>query len=177
MNAKKYKPAVLQNESHPYLHEKDLRDYCRIHQIAFQAYSSLGSADRPWRLTGSITSGAPKTGHEVLNHPDIAKIAAKYGKTTANVVLRWHLQMGGTMCCKVGEEYKDISNNTYIAPQSVTPSRIEENFKIWDFQLDSDDMKMLDEMNVGWRHLLWAECSMHPDYPFKVCREERITYI
>ena len=102
MNAKKYKPAVLQNESHPYLHEKDLRDYCRIHQIAFQAYSSLGSADRPWRLTGSITSGAPKTGHEVLNHPDIAKIAAKYGKTTANVVLRWHLQMGGTMCCKVG---------------------------------------------------------------------------
>ena len=106
MNAKKYKPAVLQNESHPYLHEKDLRDYCRIHQIAFQAYSSLGSADRPWRLTCSITSGAPKTGHEVLNHPDIAKIAAKYGKTTANVVLRWHLQMGGTMCCKVGEEYE-----------------------------------------------------------------------
>ena len=101
MNAKKYKPAVLQNESHPYLHEKDLRDYCRIHNIAFQAYSSLGSADRPWRLTGSITSGAPKTGHEVLSHPDIVKIAAKYGKTTANVVLRWHLQMGGTMCCKV----------------------------------------------------------------------------
>ena len=101
MNAKKYKPAVLQNESHPYLHEKDLRDYCRIHNIAFQAYSSLGSADRPWRLTGSITSGAPKTGHEVLSHPDIVKIAAKHGKTTANVVLRWHLQMGGTMCCKV----------------------------------------------------------------------------
>ena len=104
MNAKKYKPAVLQNESHPYLHEKDLRDYCRIHNIAFQAYSSLGSADRPWRLTGSITSGAPKTGHEVLSHPDIVQIAAKYGKTTANVVLRWHLQMGGTMCCKVIEE-------------------------------------------------------------------------
>lgn len=101
INAKKYKPAVLQNESHPYLHEKDLRDYCRIHKIAFQAYSSLGSADRPWRLTGSITSGAPKTGHEVLSHPDIVKVAAKYGKTTANVVLRWHLQMGGTMCCKV----------------------------------------------------------------------------
>ena len=97
LNAKKYKPAVLQNESHPYLHEKDLRDYCRIHKIAFQAYSSLGSADRPWRLTGSITSGAPKTGHEVLSHPDIVKVAAKHGKTTANVVLRWHLQVSQTL--------------------------------------------------------------------------------
>merc|ERR1711983_302465 len=93
VSAKKYKPAVLQNESHPYLHEKDLRDYCRIHKIAFQAYSSLGSADRPWR--------------------------------------------------------------------------IEENFKIWDFKLTDEDMKAFDEMNVGWRHLIWAECSMHPDFPFK----------
>ena len=114
MNAKKYKPAVLQNESHPYLHEKDLRDYCRIHNIAFQAYSSLGSADRPWRLTGSITSGAPKTGHEVLSHPDIIKIAAKYGKTTANVVLRWHVQMGGTMCCKVAEKLYRGYNSTQL---------------------------------------------------------------
>lgn len=57
---------------------------------------------------------------------------------------------------------------TWIFIQSVTPSRIQENFKIWDFKLDSDDMALFDEMNVGWRHLLWAECSMHPDYPFKV---------
>ena len=117
-----------------------------------QAYSALGSADRPWRLTGSITSGAPKTGHEVLSHPDIVKIAEKHGKTTANVVLRWHLQMLGTMCCK-----------------SVTPSRIIENFKVWDFTLDTADMATIDKMNVGWRHLLWAETSMHPDYPFKDC--------
>merc|ERR1712113_82439 len=41
LNAKKHKPAVLQNESHPYLHEKDLRDYCRLRGIAFQAYSAL----------------------------------------------------------------------------------------------------------------------------------------
>ena len=52
--------------------------------------------------------------------------------------------------------------------QSVTPSRIEANFKIWDFELTAEDMVVFDKMNVGWRHLLWAECSMHPDYPFKV---------
>merc|ERR1711868_366061 len=109
VSAKKYKPAVLQNKSHPYLHEKDLRNYCAIN-----------------------------------------KIAEKYGKSTANVVLRWHTQMGGTMCCK-----------------SVTPSRIEANFKIWDFELTAEDMIVFDKMNVGWRHLRWAECSMHPDYPFK----------
>ena len=151
MNASKYKPAVLQNESHPYLHEKDLRDFCRIHNIAFQAYSALGSADRPWRKEGSITSGAPKIGHEVLNHPSIVKMAEKYGKTTANVVLRWHIQMRG--CC---------------VAKSVTPSRIEGNYKIWDFELSSDDMDSINDLNVGWRHLMWAETSMHEDYPFKV---------
>merc|ERR1711971_1525836 len=93
-----------------------------------------------------------KTGHEVLKHPDIAKIAAKHGKSTANVVIRWHLQMGGTLCTK-----------------SVTPSRIEENFNVWDFKLTAEDMAVMDSLNVGWRHLLWAETSMHPDYPFKDC--------
>ena len=46
--------------------------------------------------------------HQVLSHPDIEAIAAKYGKSTANVVLRWHLQMEGTMVCKVGQSLKCI---------------------------------------------------------------------
>ena len=73
-----------------------------------QAYSALGSADRPWRLEGSLTSGTPVTGYEVLEHPTITGIAGKYGKTPANVVLRWHLQLGGALVCK-----------------SVTPARLE----------------------------------------------------
>merc|ERR1719336_3280118 len=92
LNAKKYKPAVLQNESHPYLQEKDLRDFCRLSGIAFQAYSALGSADRPWLKQGSLTSGPPTTGYEVLHHPVILKLAWKHGKTTANIVIRWHLR-------------------------------------------------------------------------------------
>jgi len=146
----KYRPAVLQNESHPYLHEKDLRDYCRNHGIAFQAYSPLGSADRPWLKEGSITSGKPVTGYEVLQHPLITKLASKYGKSPANIVIRWHLQMGGTLAAK-----------------SVTPSRIEENIKVWDFCLSPEEMKEFDGLNVGWRHLMWAETSSHRDYPFK----------
>merc|ERR1711915_928424 len=88
----------------------------------------------------------------VLANPVLIKIAEKYEKSVVNVVLRWHLQMGGSMVCK-----------------SVTPSRIEENFKIWDFRLTEEDMAAVDKLNIGLRHLLWAETSMHPDYPFKDC--------
>ena len=68
----------------------------------------MGSADRPWLKEGSITSGPPSTGYEVLNHPMIKKLAEKYGKSTANIVIKWHLNMGGCLVTK-----------------SVTPSRIE----------------------------------------------------
>jgi len=132
------------------LQEKDLRDFCRIHGIAFQAYSALGSADRPWLKEGSITSGPPSTGYEVLNHPMIKKLAEKYGKSTANIVIKWHLNMGGCLVTK-----------------SVTPSRIEGNFNVWDFELTPQDLTQFNDLNVGWRHLLWAETSIHPDYPFK----------
>lgn len=110
----------------------------------------MGSADRPWLKQGSITSGPPTTGFEVLQHPGIVKIAEKYGKTTANVVIRWHLQKGGTLVTK-----------------SVTPARIQANYQVWDFQLSDEDMAFFDDLNVGWRHLIWAETSGHPDYPFK----------
>ena len=46
--------------------------------------------------------------------------------------------------------------------------RIEANYKVWDFELSPEDMALFHDLNVGWRHLLWAETSGHPDYPFKV---------
>jgi len=146
----KHKPVILQNESHPYLQEKDLRDFCQINGIIYQAYSSLGSADRPWRTEGSLTSGAPIGGYEVLQNPTLIKIAEKHKVSVAQVVLRWHVQVGGAAVCK-----------------SVTASRIEQNYDIWNFQLDSDDMQVISGLNYGWRHLLWAESSGHEDYPFK----------
>ena len=64
-----------------------------------------------------MTSGTPVTGYEVLDHPNITAIAAKYGKTSANVVLRWHLKLGGALVTK-----------------SVTPSRyaVVPNHWSWD---------------------------------------------
>ena len=84
-----------------------------------------------------ITSGTPVTGYEVLQHPMIIQLASKYEKSPANIVIRWHLQMGGTLAAK-----------------SVTPSRIEENIKVWDFCLSQEEMKGFDDLNVGWRHLV-----------------------
>jgi len=97
-----------------------------------------------------LSSGTPPAGHEVLDHPILKELAAKYGKTTANVVLRWHLELGGSLVCK-----------------SVTPSRIIENYNIWDFALSKEDLVALSDLNIGWRHLIWAETSMHSDYPYK----------
>ena len=87
-----------------------------------------------------------------MENPEILKLAGKYQKTAAQIVLRWHLQMGGSMLAK-----------------SVTPSRIEENYSIFDFSLKTEDMKLIDDLNIGWRHIVFLESIMHPDYPFKEC--------
>ena len=77
-----------------------------------QAYSSLGSADRPWREEGSLTSGAPSGGHELLQDPVVRGVANRLGRSAAQVVLRWHLQMGGAAVAK-----------------SVKPGMIEDNYR------------------------------------------------
>ena len=53
--------------------------------------------------------------------------------------------------------------------KSVTPSRIQENYKIFDFTLAPVDMHVMDDLNIGWRHIIFLESTMHPDYPFKDC--------
>lgn len=140
-NAKKYKPSILQNESHPYLQQKDLRDVCRHQGIVFQSYSPLGSGDRPWAKPGDP---------EVLNDPCLVSIAKRKEKSVAQIVPRWHLQ-----------------RDSCVVAKSITPSRIVDNFNLWDFSLDQEDMEQIYRLNRGWRHLLWPETSGHPDYPFK----------
>ncbi|MCU9613084.1 aldo/keto reductase [Caldibacillus lycopersici] len=69
-------------------------------------------------------------GGEVLNHEVVTKIASAHNKTAAQVVLRWHIQ-----------------NNTIVIPKSVTPSRIEENFNVFDFELSASEMEAINGLN------------------------------
>lgn len=109
-------PVLNQVECHPYLAQNELKEFCTKHNIFVEAWSPLDQ------------------GGEVLQDESVQKIAATYGKTPAQTVLRWHLQ-----------------NNTIVIPKSVTPSRIEENFQVFDFKLTSDEMNEINQINQDRR--------------------------
>lgn len=73
-------------------------------------------------------------GGEILNNEVVLNIAKKYDKTSAQVIIRWHLQ-----------------NNVIVIPKSVTPSRIESNFAVFDFELSNDDMDKIHQLNSNTR--------------------------
>ncbi|MFZ0977008.1 MAG: aldo/keto reductase [Solirubrobacteraceae bacterium] len=104
-------PAVNQIELHPRLQQLELRRFHEEHGIATEAWSPLGKA-------------------QFLDEPTIERIASAHGRTPAQVVLRWHIQLGNI-----------------VIPKSVTPSRIEENFRIFDFELSEEDMHALFELD------------------------------
>lgn len=54
-----------------------------------------------------------------------------------------------------------------VCPKSTNAGRIAENINIFDFELTASEVNQMSRLNIGWRHLVWAETSDHPDYPFK----------
>ena len=110
-------PAVNQVECHPYLQQTELKDFCKKHGILLEAYSPL------------------MNGTKVLEDPVILEIANQYGKTPAQVILRWHLQ-------------SDIA----VIPKTVTPSRMDENLNVFDFELSSDDLDKIAKLDRNERH-------------------------
>ncbi|MFE1793183.1 aldo/keto reductase [Streptomyces sp. NPDC059525] len=111
-------PAVNQIELHPLFPQPELR--------ALQA--RLGIATEAWSPLGQ--------GKELLELPAVAAVAAKHGRSAAQVVLRWHLQLG-----------------TIVIPKSVTPSRIRENLDVFGFELDAEDLAALDALGADGRRI------------------------
>ena len=119
-------PAVNQIEVHPYFSQPQLRSLMTEHRIATQAWSPLGGV--LVYVPGADESRGP------LTDPVITKLTAKYGKTPAQVVLRWHIEHG---FCAI--------------PKSVKPHRIAENFDVFDFSLTAEEVAAIDALDKGVR--------------------------
>ncbi|MEV6593746.1 aldo/keto reductase [Streptomyces acidicola] len=109
-------PAINQIELHPHLQQQAAREYHAERGIATEAWSPLGQ------------------GKGLLEVPAIVAIAQKHDRTPAQIVLRWHLQIGNV-----------------VIPKSVTPSRIKENIEVFDFSLDAEDMAAIGALNEDRR--------------------------
>ncbi|GGR98991.1 oxidoreductase [Streptomyces aureoverticillatus] len=109
-------PAVNQIELHPHLQQRASREYHAQQGITTEAWSPLGQ------------------GKGLLEVPAIVAIAQKHGRTPAQIVLRWHIQLGNV-----------------VIPKSVTPSRIKENIDVFGFELDPEDMAAISALNEDRR--------------------------
>jgi 2,5-diketo-D-gluconate reductase A len=117
-------PAVNQIELHPRLAQRELREYHARHGIVTEAWSPLGRGAQ-----GGL-----------LDDPTVGRIARRYGRTPAQVLLRWQIELGNV-----------------VIPRSVTPERIRQNIEIFDFGLDSADMADLAGLDADGR------IGPHPD--------------
>jgi 2,5-diketo-D-gluconate reductase A len=104
-------PAVNQIELHPRLTQRELRRYHAEHGIATEAWSPIAKG-------------------RVLEHPTLIGLADKYGKSAAQVILRWHMQIGNI-----------------VFPKTNSPERMRENIDVFDFELAPDDVAAIEELD------------------------------
>jgi 2,5-diketo-D-gluconate reductase A len=109
------RPTVNQIELHPHLQQSELRAWHAAHGILTEAWSPLAQG-------------------ELLDDETIVAIAERHGKTAAQAILRWHLQLGNV-----------------IFPKSVTPERIRENIELFDFELSDAEMAEFERLDRGER--------------------------
>jgi methylglyoxal/glyoxal reductase len=113
-------PAVNQVEFHPFLYQQDLLQFCEKNKIQLEAYSPLTRAQR-------------------LNRPILLEVGKKYGKTSAQVLIRWGLQHG-----------------LVVIPKSIHEERILQNSEVFDFQIKTEDMTLLDSLNENLRTVFFS---------------------
>jgi len=116
-------PAVNQIELHPAFAQKDVSEFARSHGIQIEAWGPLGQGK-----------------YNLLELPEITATASAHGKSTAQVVIRWHLQTGNI-----------------VFPKSSNTARIRENFDVLDFELSADEMDAINSLDAGKR------VGSHPD--------------
>ena len=129
------KPTVLQTEVHPYSQEKALKKYLDGEGIVIQAWYPLGHGDKT-----------------LIQEPLFAELGKKYGKTSAQIILRWHIQDGNI-----------------VIPGSKNPAHIRDNFDLFDFSLSDAEMAEIAKLDKQKRYyvstpeMLKAYVNMVPD--------------
>ncbi|EHB16402.1 Aldo-keto reductase family 1 member C1-like protein [Heterocephalus glaber] len=137
----KYKPVCNQVECHPYLNQSKLLNFCKSEDVVLVAYSTLGShREDKWADQSSLV---------LLENPVLCAMAKKYKRTPALISLRYQLQRGVVALAK-----------------SFNEKRIKENIQAFEFQLTSEDMKVLDGLNKNVRYITLDIGAAHPNYPF-----------
>lgn len=112
------RPTVLQTEIHPYSQEKKLKEFLAKEDIVIQAWYPLGHGDAA-----------------LLQEPVFSKLAEKYGKSNAQIILRWHIQAGNV-----------------VIPGSKNPEHIRANFDLFDFELTVEEMQDIQKLNKDKRY-------------------------
>ena len=112
------KPAVLQTEVHPYSQEKELKKFLQKEGMVAQAWYPLGHGDKA-----------------LLQEPLFAELGEKYGKSSAQIILRWHIQDGNI-----------------VIPGSKNPAHIKDNFDLFDFSLNPEEMARISAMDRKKRY-------------------------
>lgn len=118
LNICEIKPSVIQVEAHPYYPQDELKEILKKDDIKIQAWYPLGHGDK-----------------SLIEEPIFSRLAKKYGKTNAGIVLRWHIQ-----------------NGNIIIPGSKNPEHIKDNANIFDFELTSNEMGSISKLNKNKRY-------------------------
>lgn len=141
LNEGSIKPVTNQVECGPTLNQKELTKFCKDRGVTITAYTPLGRMQ-------PITPDGPKA---AVQDDRVIAIAEKYGKTTAQVILRYLIQLG-----------------VMPIPKSANKDRVVQNISIFDFELTADDMAVIETFNSGERAVPFSMSTKHKYFPFNI---------